>query len=597
MPDVVGRFRGWWKAAAGCAICASLVAGIINDTRTWIWDRTVGFIWPAQASFDTCLSRQLDGLKRPEGALYQVIVTVPLGDPDQTAFRTIETSLTRAYGETSAATIRVGALDCEPLRPTSGDSAARLAVAEARADALLAATGADAVLWGEVFGDGKTMELRFAHPAEPEAATADRAAVYAAGTITLDLNFGNDIGALLAARALDRTTAVSGGFSLDQGAVAAQIQALLGPLVAARPAGISDADYATVLLSEGLAAGTAAAAAGAAAALIAVADRLGTAESLFPEDDARMRDFARIAAAFYRGSAASLLPADQALAALTRATDEFKAVSPRIADLMGPEAAVALESDLGLAMTLAASLMPEPDRSRWMGDGISRLRAASVALPDPGMLLQFALGTSARMAMAEGAEEAALIVEATAAVDRALAGLSQDDRGLIWLRAMTLKGSLLLSSAQALNDPDPAATLDEAAAILTEAVDAARNSAATVDRAKAEATLGWVLVLRGSMAREAGEAAALLDRAETSLRGALDVYGPTSSPLLWAWTLDGLAFASAACLRAPDCADPGGKSAEASARFAESAEAYRVAGHEQLYARSMALSQKYATAP
>ena len=131
MAGVLGRVGGWWRAAAGCAICASLVAGVIEDARHWVWDNTVGYFRPDQASFDTCLSRQIEGLKRPEGALYQVIVTVPLGDRDQTAFRQVETSLTRAYGETEGAAIRVGALDCEALKPTSGDSAARLATAEA----------------------------------------------------------------------------------------------------------------------------------------------------------------------------------------------------------------------------------------------------------------------------------------------------------------------------------------------------------------------------------------------------------------------------------------------------------------------------------
>jgi hypothetical protein len=462
MAGVAGRVGGWWKAAAGCAICASLVAGLIEDARRWMWDWSVGYVLPAQASFDTCLSRQIDGLKRPEGALYQVIVTVPLGDAGQAAFRQIETSLTQAYGETEGAAIRVGALDCEALKPSSGDSAARLATAQARADALLAGTGADAVLWGQVFADGKTMELRFAHP---KGSTA-KPAVYEAGAITLDLNFGKDIGALIAARALDTTTAVFGGFSLDQGAVAAQIQVLLAPLVAVRPAGISDANYATVLLSEGLAAGTAAVARGDGAALLAVADRLQTAVALFPPEAASLHDFARVASAFYRGNAAALLPADGARAALQEAAREFKAVGPRIEALFGANEAIMLNSDLGLAMTVASPLMSGPESGEWMIEGIARLREASVALPEPVMLLQFALGINARASKAKGGEAIALNVEATSVVDRALAGLPEGDRSLIWLRATTLKATLMQARAQMPMTADPAALLDQAIALL-----------------------------------------------------------------------------------------------------------------------------------
>ena len=596
MPDVVGRAGTWWKAAAGCAICASLVAGVIEDTRRWVWDRTVGWVVPAQASFDTCLSRQMVALQRPEGALYQVIVTVPSGDPDRDAFRQIETSLTRAYGETQTAAIRVGALDCEPLKPTAGDSAERLATARARADALLAGTGADAVLWGEVFADGKTMELRFAYPPEPDQGT-DRAAIYEAGAITLDLNFGKDIGALVAARALDRTVAIAGGDRLDLGAVSAQILALLSPLVTARPSGISDENYAEVLFSEALAAGTAAVAAADGAGLLAAADRLQMAEALYPPEATAKRDYARIFAAHLRANAASLLPADQARRALARAIAELTELAPRVLVLFGPNMVQALESALGLAITMAAVSMPEPERSATMQDGNARLRAAAVAWPDPALLLQFATGVYTRASVSDDRTALALNVEATAANDRALAGLPDGERGVIWLRAMTLKGELLLQRALLENEPDPAATLDQAIAVLTDAVTVAMGTAAAADRAKAQSALGWALVGRALQSGDAPEVADLLARAEPALRAALTVYGPASSPLFWGWTLEGLAFAGVSCANTPGCGDPNALRAETAARFVAAADAFHVAGQEAHVARVLALSQKFGPTP
>ena len=598
MPDVIGRVGGWWKAAAGCAICASLVAGLIQDARYWVWDRTVGYILPAQATFDTCLSRGVAALQRPEGALYQVIVTVPLGDQGQVAFRQIETSLTRAYGETQAAAIRVGALDCEPLKPTAGDSADRLATAEARADALLAGTGADVVLWGEVFADGKTMELRFAHPRDPQAVVGtDRAAVYEAGAITLDLNFGHDIGALIAARALDRTLDIAGSDRLDQGAVAAQILTLLSPLVAARPPGISDANYADVLFSEGVAAATAAAANADGAALLAAADRLAASEALYPPEAVAKRDLARIFATLHRVNAASMLPVSEALTLLVDAIAAFDAVTPQAEALFGPRLAQYLYSNIGLSITLAGARLPEPQRSLWLQEGAARLRQAAVALPEAALLLQFATGIHARAAVSDDQTALALNVEATAANNRALAALPEGDRGMIWLRAATLKGEMLLDRVSAGTEPDRAATLDQAIAVLTEAVTVATGTAAAADRARAEGALGWALVGRSFGTEDATEATDLVARAETSLRAALTVYRPDASPQLYGWALSGLAFTRVACAQTRGCGDPDAERAKAVARFAEAAEGYRVAGDDDEAAHMLAMSQKYGSSP
>lgn len=598
MAGVFGRVSNLWKAAAGCAICASLVAGIVEDARHWVWDRTVGLVFPAQATFDTCLSRQMRALRRPEGALYQVIVTVPLGDRDQVAFRTIETSLTRAYGETQDAAIRVGSLDCEPLKPSAGDTADRIATAEARADALLAGTGANAILWGEVFADGKTMELRFAHPRDPDAqAGADRAAVYQAGAITLDVGFGKDIGALIAARALERTASVVAGDQLDQAEVSARILTLLSPLVAERPDGIDDTSFAEVLFSEALAAGTVAAAVADGPALLAASDRLLAAQDLYAAEATAKRDLARIFAALFRANAASMLPAGAARDALTTAVAEMSELGTRVEALFGPDLAQQMKADLGLAMTLAGVLMPEPDQSRWMEEGTTLLREAAEALPEAPTLLALASGLAARSGVSDSATSIALDVEAAAANDRALAALPPDDRSVTWLRAMTLKGNLLLSRAQNEEDPDRLATMEAAIAALTEAVEASEGTGAAADRAKAQATLGWVLTLRSTLSGDAAEVASLVTLAERSLNDALTVYGPGTSPLLWAWALEGLAWASEACRQAPGCGDPAAQGNETHARFLAAAEAYRVAGHGTYYTRALALAQKYGTGP
>lgn len=598
MAGIFGRISNLWKAAAGCAICASLVAGIAEDARHWVWDRTVGLVFPAQATFDTCLSRQMRALRRPEGALYQVIVTVPLGDRDQVAFRTIETSLTRAYGETQDAAIRVGSLDCEPLKPSAGDAADRIATAEARADALLAGTGADAILWGEVFADGKTMELRFAHPRDPDAqAGADRAAVYQAGAITLDVGFGKDIGALIAARALERTASVVGGDQLDQAEVSARILTLLSPLVAERPDGIDDTSFAEVLFSEALAAGTVAAAVADGPALLAASDRLLAAKDLYAAEATAKRDLARIFAALFRGNAASMLPAIAARDALTAAVAEMAELGTRVEALFGPDLAQQMKADLGLAMTLAGVLMPEPEQSRWMEDGIGLLREAALALPEARTLLGLASGLAARSGVSDGAAAIALEVEAAAAIDRALAALPPGDRSVAWLRAMTLKGQLLTGRIETEGNQQARATADEAIAVLTEAVEASEGTSAAADRAKAQAALGWVLVRRSTLSDDPAEASSLVTLAERALNEALTVYGPGASPLLWAWSLEGLAWASVACGMAPGCGDPVAQGVDTHARFLAAAEAYRVAGHDPHYSRALVMAQKYGTAP
>jgi hypothetical protein len=86
-------------------------------------------------------------------------------------------------------------------------------------------------------------------------------------------------------------------------------------------------------------------------------------------------------------------------------------------------------------------------------------------------------------------------------------------------------------------------------------------------------------------------------RAEALLHAALTVYGPTSSPLLWGWALEGLAFASVVCVTRPDCPDLDASRAEARARFADAAEAFRVAGQHEQAAHSLAMAEKYGSAP
>jgi hypothetical protein len=167
---------------------------------------------------------------------------------------------------------------------------------------------------------------------------------------------------------------------------------------------------------------------------------------------------------------------------------------------------------------------------------------------------------------------------------------------VIWLRATTVKGTILFNRALS-SDGDPAATLRQAAELLTEAVDAAADTPAATDRAKAQATLGWTLTGLALVTTDELAVADLTARAETQLNAALKVYGPTSSPILWAWSLEGLAFASVACANKPACAAETERGTEASPRFAKAAEAYQAAGLLDDAARTLAMAEKHRIAP
>lgn len=248
MAERFGRIGIWWKAAAGCAICASLVAGVIEDVRHWITDRTLGRFWPDVATFEGCLGLREADLARPEGASFYVIVARPLGDSGAAKAQLVERSLRRAYGETDEAPVRVGLLDCVAPLPEGGQTDARFAKAQDRAQALIATTGADVVIWGEVLNDGRQIELRFARADGP-----DRAADFDAERVTLDAAFLDQMGNLVAARALASVTAVVQGFDPDRVARLDEAAALTAPLIETPLTGLSPGMFGEILLAHGVA--------------------------------------------------------------------------------------------------------------------------------------------------------------------------------------------------------------------------------------------------------------------------------------------------------------------------------------------------------
>jgi tetratricopeptide (TPR) repeat protein len=120
-----------------------------------------------------------------------------------------------------------------PIRPTGGDVEAALAEAESAARELLMATGADVMLWGRVTRGGRVITLRFIEARRREDYLLDD------NGLMLPAGFAEELGALIAAKAVtlvDVPSEARGSYLVP---AMEQAVAVLEPLVARPPKGLT----------------------------------------------------------------------------------------------------------------------------------------------------------------------------------------------------------------------------------------------------------------------------------------------------------------------------------------------------------------------
>ncbi len=232
-----------WKAAAGCAICAALVAGVLEDVRHAVFGPVIKladrYFGSPDDQFDACLADHLRNTPRPAPGPFHVFVTVPQGVDGLGQFRLIDQNLRAQFGEEVSSVVQVEWSDCLILQPASGLAEQIENTAHRRGLAVLSQTGADVVIWGEVKKVNKKLRLRFL--TKGDAADNTYSVIENADDLLLEPDFGEDVGALIAAKVLTLTELTDedrGGFLTPRMDLALRITA---PLVRAMPVGL-DAD-------------------------------------------------------------------------------------------------------------------------------------------------------------------------------------------------------------------------------------------------------------------------------------------------------------------------------------------------------------------
>ncbi len=197
-----------WKTLAGCAICATVVGGMIEDVRHAVFGPVVSFVSKLSSSpddqFDACLADHLWNTPRPAPGPFHVFVTVPLGDDGRSQFRLIDRNLRAQFGEDVSSVVQVESSDCLILQPASGLAAKIEETASMRGQAVLSRTGADVVIWGEVKNANKKLRLRFL--TKGDAADNIYGVIETADELLLEPDFGEGVGAMIAAKTLTLTT-------------------------------------------------------------------------------------------------------------------------------------------------------------------------------------------------------------------------------------------------------------------------------------------------------------------------------------------------------------------------------------------------------
>ena len=585
MAGVVGRVGGWWKAAAGCAICASLVAGVIEDARHWVWDRTVGFVFPAQASFDTCVARHMAEVTRPHGSpAFHVLVTVPASDDDRSQFSLIVRSLTRAYGEDATAPVQVEALDCAGMQPTGGIVAQGLEVARNRALALIEGTGADVVVWGEVLVPGEALELRFT-----ARETIESRADYGADSIVLAPDFGTDLGALVASKAL---TSVRGLASGDSGVGLRRAElavAITAPLIAALPPDIDPQSQADLYYAHGMALGIEADVTQDMATFAQSRAMFQRALALF-DPKRRPREWIGVRAnlAMNATYTAGELETGARLAQLAGAAEDLARLAGTDEVAVGPDLIRALRLSQADALLRQAPMLPAPEASariRAAMDLLSRNLAELDRNADPldWAQAQVGIGVAAEfLARATPKDEAArALADGATAISAGIEVLAQAGQPLDHANALVFLGSNLKAQAGLAEGAARIALLERARDSFAQARDGIPREDNPLMWALAQAGLGRALHVLGSERPDATAAAVDLAAARAALLAAQKVMPAKSYPFDWADLETNLALVAETCAQNPACAPRAEALGRARAHAEAAATVFRDGGHTQ----------------
>ncbi|MEO0820489.1 MAG: tetratricopeptide repeat protein, partial [Pseudomonadota bacterium] len=231
-------FREKWSALRGYILAAGITVPVLAGIfLTDAWTRLVDW-WLTPAA---CIEGYLDSRGEPHPHPFRILVAGLVDDPGDAQHRHIMRSLERLYRDRPAAigfeAVHDGTVACA-LRPLGGDFDAAMDAAAAGAERLLEETGADVVLWGRVVREDRELTLRLHHPRAAEPQRSDY--TLEDSTLTLELDFASDLGALIVAKgvlAAETTSEEDGGFLVPRMREAVR---LLQPLTASPPQGLSN---------------------------------------------------------------------------------------------------------------------------------------------------------------------------------------------------------------------------------------------------------------------------------------------------------------------------------------------------------------------
>ncbi len=463
-----------------CALCTGIVVGTIDDLRHWAIAKASAVFQTAVTAQQACVDQYLDSRPETTEGPYLIIMTDLVNDEDQTQTRSLDQNLRTLYGQDVDGAIQLEAVPCT-IYPTAGNAADRYEGAKQTALDIATWTKADVVIWGEVVGSGLKINLSMTHPRD----SANRE--YMVQDNTLDANFGEDIGALIAVKMLTLAEMKPQDHGTYVVPRMTRVITLTAPLVNALPDQMSAYDRCRLFLSFGLALQIVGLQSGDADMLKKAVAALQTALDLYP-DDAPAYDWA-----------------------FTQ-----NALGVALVQLAEREGGIELLEAAAAAFKLALIVRTKADEpADWattknnLGNVLARL--------------------------AEHQNSADLFQDAVTAYSEALTELSQSKQPLDWARTQNNLGNALTSLAELQDSPD---LLHKAIAAHTEALKERRRDLVPLDWANSQSNLG--IALRALGKRQEGTAA--FDQARLAYTSALQERRRDLVPLDWAMTTYNLAL-------------------------------------------------------
>ncbi|MBL9046911.1 MAG: tetratricopeptide repeat protein [Tabrizicola sp.] len=491
---MIEPLRNWlarpYRIVAGCALLSGIAVGTIDDLRHLAFAGLASLL-PTASEQTACVETYLDARGQKAPGSYLIILTDLVNDTDLTQTRLVDRTLRRLYGEDLGAAIQLEAIPCA-IYVTSGNATERAEAARSLARSIADRAGADVVIWGEVIARDAEIALSMTH------ATDTAAGDYRVAESSLTTDFGEAIGALIAAKLLTQVTVTpedSGNYLVTR---MQRVLALTGPLVADPPDQMTAADHSALYDAHGQALYHIGLQSGDAAAMQQAVDAFRLALEDFPRQDSPL-DWARVQGNL--GIALRTLGAGQAgsanleaaVAAFTAALEEQ---SPELVPL-----------DWGITQNNLGSALASLGQRE---SGTERLEAAVVAftqaltvrtrdsVPFSWAMTQNNLGVTLQI-LGDRDRNPARLEAAVAAFREALKEYTRDRVPLTWAATQNNLGNALLSLG--MTEPGTA-RLYEAVTAFGEALKESRRDLVPLDWAMAQNNLGNALAAIGQ--REPG---------------------------------------------------------------------------------------------